>query len=430
MVSNLIRQIRSSAFLKHNAILFLGSIVVGILNYAYYPILGRILDVQAFGEVQALVSLFLQLNIFLTVLGQVTVNVVANYDDPREKERVVYELEKLGLFMALAGTVVVALFGWKLKAFFNFDSAWPFVIVMGAVVASVPLAFRSAFLRGHKKFGASSMALIIGASGKIVLSSVLVWAGWSTFGAIFGLILAQLIAFGYAAYVARKVGFTRPSNVSIKSLPSWKVLAPEVRYGLLVLCGSLTVTVLSSIDIFVVKHFFDAETAGQYAGVSTVARMIFFLTASIAQVLLPSVKINNPAKQNTSLFIKSMVLLGTLGGGALLIFILFSKQIVTILMGHAYTTYAHLLGELSVVMFVISIINLIVSYYIALRRYQVSIIVVLGAAFTVALLAVQHQTLDAVVNSLLYGSVTMLGMFALWFVSNNVTQRMRGSDER
>ena len=169
MVSNLIRQIRSSAFLKHNAILFLGSIVVGILNYAYYPILGRILDVQAFGEVQALVSLFLQLNIFLTVLGQVTVNVVANYDDPREKERVVYELEKLGLFMALAGTVVVALFGWKLKAFFNFDSAWPFVIVMGAVVASVPLAFRSAFLRGHKKFGASSMALIIGASGKIVL---------------------------------------------------------------------------------------------------------------------------------------------------------------------------------------------------------------------------------------------------------------------
>jgi O-antigen/teichoic acid export membrane protein len=326
----------------------------------------------------------------------------------------------------MAGLVVVALFGWKLKAFFNFESGWPFIIVMCATIASVPLAFRSAFLRGHKKFGATSIAQLIGAAGKIVLSAGLVLLGWSTIGAIFGLIIAQLIAFVYAAYVAKKIGFVRPEGVSLKSLPSWKILAPEIRYGLLVLCGSLTITVLSSIDIFVVKHFFDAETAGRYAGVSTVARMIFFLTASIAQVLLPSVKINNPAKQNTGLFIKSMLLLGTLGGGALLIFILFSNKIVVMLMGHAYSTYAHLLGRLSLVMFIISILNLVVSYYIALRRYQISFIVILGAGVTAGLLAARHETLDVVVNSLLYGSVTMLSMFALWFVSNNVMQRMRG----
>lgn len=426
MIKGLMRQLRGSAFLRHNVILLTGSLVVGVLNYAYYPILGRLLNVEAFGEVQAIVSLFLQLNIFLTVLGQVTVNVVANYEDPKEKERVVYELEKLGLFMAIGGLIVVSIFGWKLKAFFNFESAWPFIIVMGAVIASVPLAFRSAFLRGHKLFGASSMAQFIGAAGKIVLSAGFVVIGWSTFGAIFGLIIAQLIAFIYAARVAKKVGFVRPDGVSIKSLPSWKVLAPEVRYGLLVLCGSLTITVLSSVDIFVVKHFFDAETAGRYAGVSTVARMIFFLTSSIAQVLLPSVKINNPAKQNTSLFIKSMALLGTLGGLALLIFILFSNQIVSILMGHTYTTYAHLLGRLSLVMFVISILNLVVSYYIALRRYQIVSIVILGACVTAALLALRHQSLDAVVTSLLYGSASMLGLFALWFVSKNITQGMRG----
>ena len=426
MIRVLARQLKTSTFLRHNIILLVGSLAVGVLNYAYYPILGRLLDVEAFGEVQALVSLFLQLNIFLTVLGQVTVNVVANYDEPKEKERVVYELEKLGLFMSVGGLVIVSLLGWKLKSFFNFESAWPFVIVMGATIASVPLAFRSAFLRGHKKFGATSIAQLISASAKILLSAGFVWLGWSTFGAIFGLIIAQLIAFVYAAYVAKQVGFVRPDGVSIKSLPSWRILAPEIRYGMLVLCGSLTITILSSIDIFVVKHFFDAETAGRYAGVSTVARMIFFLTSSIAQVLLPSVRINNPAKQNTGLFIKSMALLGTLGGAALLIFILFSHKIVSILMGHAYTTYAHLLGRLSLVMFVISILNLVVSYYIALRRYQISVIVILGAGVTAALLALQHQTLDAVVNSLLYGSVSMLSMFALWFVSNNVTHRMRG----
>jgi O-antigen/teichoic acid export membrane protein len=428
MIAKLKQQIRSSAFLRHNIIFLFGSVAVGVLNYAYYPILGRLLDIEAYGEVQAIVSLFLQLNIFLAVLGQVTVNVVANYKDNADRERVVYELEKLGLFMSMAGLVVVALFGWKLKAFFNFTSVWPFIVVMVAVVASVPLAFRSAFLRGHKKFGEVSLANVYGAAFKIILSAALVWVGWSTVGAIFGLVIAQLIAFAYAAAVARKIGFTRPDGVSIKSLPNWKVLAPEVRYGLLVLCGSLTITILSSVDIFVVKHFFDATTAGRYAGISTVARMIFFLTAPVAQVLLPSVKMHASAKHNRDLLLKSLALVISLGGITWLAFVLFADKIISVLMGHAFTTYAHLLGKLSLAMVVISVLNLVVSYYVALRRYGVAIVVIVGAGITATLLALHHQTLDNIVSSLLYGSVSMLVLLVLWDVITN--NRMRESDGR
>jgi O-antigen/teichoic acid export membrane protein len=428
MIAKLTQQIRASAFLRHNFIFLVGSVAVGVLNYAYYPILSRLLDIEAYGEVQAIVSLFLQLNIFLAVLGQVTVNVVANYKNDTDRERVIYELEKLGLYISIAGMVVVALFGWKLKSFFNFTSVWPFIVVMLAVVASVPLAFRSAFLRGHKKFGAVSLANVYGAVFKIILSAGLVWIGWSTVGAIFGLVIAQLIAFGYAAAVARKIGFTHPDGVSFRSLPNWKVLAPEVRYGLLVLCGSLTVTILSSVDIFVVKHFFDAATAGRYAGVSTVARMIFFLTASVVQVLLPSVKMHAPAQQNRNLLIKSLAMVIVLGGATWLLFVLFANKIIAVLMGHAFTTYAHLLGKLSLAMLVISVLNLAVSYFVALRRYGVAIVVIVGAGITAALLALYHQTLDDIVSSLLYGSTSMLALLALWNVITNTTNRMREGD--
>jgi hypothetical protein len=83
-------------------------------------------------------------------------------------------------------------------------------------------------------------------------------------------------------------------------------------------------------------------------------------------------------------------------------------------MGKDYLTYAHLLGPLSLTMFVISILNLVISYYIALRRYQISGIVILGAATTGYLLNVSHNTLDAIVNSLLLGSISMLGMLMFW----------------
>ncbi len=415
--------LRSSSFLRHNAVSLFGAVAVGVLNYAYYPILGRLLDVESYGEVQALVSLFLQMTIFLIVLSQVTVNVVANYQDEAQKSRVVYELEKVALVLALALLVIVMVFGWKLRSFFQFSSVWPFVILMIALVASVPLTFRSAFLRGHKKFGAVSLANLIGAAGKIVFSTALVWLGWNTFGAILGIVIAQFMAFGYAAHYARKLGFIRPSGVKLVNMPDWRVLRPEAKYGLFVLCGSLTVTVLSSVDIFVVKHFFDAETAGRYAGVSTVARMIFFLTASVAQVLLPSVRIHQTPKQNRQFLLKSFVLVTVLGGLTTIVFTLFEDQIITILMGKAYITYAHLLGPLSLAMFVISILNLIISYYIALRRYQISGIVILGAITTGCLLNVSHATLDAIVNSLLLGSVSMLVMFVFWRLIFEVQMR-------
>ena len=53
-----IQKIKDSSFLKHNAIFFFGSIAVGALNYAYYPVVGRLMDPSTFGELQVVVSLF------------------------------------------------------------------------------------------------------------------------------------------------------------------------------------------------------------------------------------------------------------------------------------------------------------------------------------------------------------------------------------
>ncbi|HSE61656.1 MAG TPA: oligosaccharide flippase family protein, partial [Candidatus Saccharimonadales bacterium] len=162
----IVRLVRSSDFLRQNAILFVGSLLVSALNYAYYPVLGRLLSVEEFGEVQVLVSLFLQLTLFLVVLGQVTVNIVANYKDVRAKHEIIFELEKLALLLSGAVFVIGALFSWQLRNALHFESAWPFIVLLLTLIASVPLAFRSAYLRGQKKFSQVSVANIIGAVGK------------------------------------------------------------------------------------------------------------------------------------------------------------------------------------------------------------------------------------------------------------------------
>jgi len=423
-----------SQFLRHNAIFMIGAISVGFLNYAFYPIMGRVLEPIAFGEVQVLFSLFTQITIFLGVLSLLTVSIVANYDDHTKRDRMVAELEKLALHVSVILVIVTAAVSPWLRGFFHFNEALPFVLLAVAVLAGTPLAFRSGFLRGCKKFGLVTIVGLSASVGNIVFSVGLALAGLGSAGVLAGLAAGQFIAFCLAAFFARKQGLKTGHAVfsdtiasvkskAIKNLKKasidFKLIAPELRYAGLVLVGSLCVTGLFSLDTVVVKHYFDAGTAGLYAGVATVARIIFYATASVLQVMLPSVKIQAANKSGTGqgnrqLLGKSLALLLAVGGLPLIVFAVFPDKLIGLLMGHDYTPYAHLLPWLGLAMLIIAVFNLLIMYHIALRQYAAGIIAVIGIVATFLLILAHHQTLDQVVANICIGSTLSLVLLGAW----------------
>lgn len=403
-----IKRLRRNSFLRHNAIFFFGSVVVGLLNYLYYPILGRLMPPTGFGEVQTLVSFFLQLSIFLSVLGLVTVNVAANYDNAERRNRVIFELERIALVAGLFLLVMSFVASHWLQGFFRFDSAVPFVVLAIAIFVTIPFTFRGAFVRGRHGFGVASLSNIIASAIKIIASIGLVVLGFGTAGAIWGLAIAQFVAFIYIAYWARNMGLRQAPETRWRSRPDMELLAPELRYAGMVLVTSLLITLQFSIDILVVKHYFDAHTAGLYAGVATVARVLFFVTGSVSQVLMPSVKMRNTAGENRTLLLRSLALVAVTGLPVLALFIAVPGFVVHLLMGQTYTEFANLLPMLGLAIFVVSIVNLLVSYYMALRRYAIAPIVVVGAVVTYILMIQQHTNLAAIVQSLLIGGITMI----------------------
>ncbi|HSX29409.1 MAG TPA: oligosaccharide flippase family protein [Candidatus Saccharimonadales bacterium] len=405
---------RSSNFIRHNGIFFFGAVAVGALNYVYYPVMGRLLDTISFGEVQTLISLFVQSTIFLSVLGLVTVNIVANYRSTEQRDMVVREFEQLALLISVVLAVVAVVFAGQLAHFLHFHSEWPFVLLMASMVVSVPFTFRSAFLRGRQQFGLVSAGNLISAGGKLLFAVLFVLLGFGTKGAIGGLAAAQLVAFGLIAYWATKAGLSRASSGSIIRLPKLPVILPELRYGMLVLIGSLIITLQYSIDIVVVKHYFDPHTAGLYAGVATVARTIFFATASIAMVLMSMVRLDAKPGVNRALGIKSVVMLVAVALPITIVCVVQPDLVVSTLMGKSYIGAASLLPRLSITIFVISLLNVIVSYYLALRRFAITPLLLVGATITYVLVLMRHATLGAVVNNLLIGSLSMLVIFGIW----------------
>lgn len=419
---SVVQKLRHSQFLLHNTVFFLGSVAVGALNYLYYPVLGRLLDHRAFGEVQTLVSLFLQLTVFLTVLSMVIVNIVANQSDETKRNGLIFEFEKLALWVSAVLLAASIIFGKQLQHWLSFESPWPFAMLMVAILASVPFILRGAYLRGLQRFGMVSSGNIVAAGGKLVLSAILVAAGLGTLGAIGGVAASQVVACALILWWARRLGLERPHTSKKISHPNLKLLAPELRFGGVVLAASLAITLQYSVDIIFIKHYFDPNTAGLYAGVAAVARILFFLTASVAQVLMSKIKLDEPGHDNHRMLEKSLFLLGAISLPVLAVMILFPAQVINLLMGSGYQDMANLLPILSTSVFIVSVINLLATYYLSLRRYGVAAIAVLGAAFTYFLIFLHHSSPGAVVSSLLWGSAATLAVLGGW----KITERRYG----
>jgi O-antigen/teichoic acid export membrane protein len=417
-----IKNLFKKPFIRHNVIFFIGSTTVSILNYLYYPILSRLLKPPDFGEVQTLVSIFTQITIFLSVLGLVTVNVVTNARDDKKRNEIVLELEKLALIISIFALIIAAILILPIQRFLNFASPLPIMVTFLALLIGVPITFRAAFLRGKQDFASVSISSIVAALSKLALSTGFVYLGLRTFGAITGLVFSQIIALIYTGLKARAAGLDHLTKLK-PAFPDLKLIAPELRYALLVLAVSLSTTVIFSIDVIAAKHFFPPQEAGLYAGISTIARIIYYIAGPVFIVMLSFVKLDNSAQQNYRLLFASLAMMVALGGAILLTFTVQPIPIIKILIGTQYIAHSNLLPLLSLAMLGLSIVTLVYSYYMALRRYTIGLLSIIGLGFTTIMLTLRHQELTNIVEALLYTSILMLLMVPVWLFATRIRSR-------
>lgn len=398
----------SSPFLRHNAVFFMGSLGVAALNYLYYPVLGRLMPPAEFGEVQTLVSIFTQAAIFLSILTYVTIHVTVNARSDAERNDTLLALEHSALMVGGALLSVGLLAMPLLKGFFHFSSVWPFAALIAALALSIPLMVRMSYLRGRKQYLKSSLADGVGSGAKLVLSAIFVGLGLKSFGAVMGIALSQVFSLVIAAWWAYRAGLRgfglRRTHLNLEAL------RPQLRYALAVFLALASVTALFSLDMIAIKHYFPPEQAGLYAGMTTVARIVFFVTAPFTGVLLTMVSLNQTRAKNLLWLFGSLVLTCTVGGAAVMFLAMVPDFTIRLLVGGKYLLYAEYLPKLALAMLLLGIANTLLMYQIALRRYTSGVLAVAVTFFTVALVALRHNTPGQVVDDVLVGSTALAGI--------------------
>jgi O-antigen/teichoic acid export membrane protein len=426
MKKSAIEYIKNNDLVRHNMVFFVGSLLIAAFNYLYYPVISRMVSVSDFGEIQAIISIFMQLGILLTAFGYVVTHTINNEKSRDSSRIVILQLEKITLIIASVVLLLLCLGSYLLRNSLQFTSALPFVLVGILVILNVPSTSRTYMLQGLKRLKEVSLSGIIFALSKLLLSVILILFGYGVVAVMTAYILAQILTL---LYLLRKTKNDFPNlRESIKFIrlnpptQSQKlIIKKELVYGGAIIVLLFSITLLYSFDVVVARLFLSPENAGSYSGISAIARIVYFITASVAGVLIATVKLQDSYRKSRKILIKSLGIVIFIGGLVALTFALFPGLSVKILLGSSYAHVAYLLPIMGLLMLICSFNNLLVCFQIARRQYQTIVATLLGLIILIVLLIYMHRGFYDIIISYLVSNIVTFAILSIQIIKKGAT---------
>jgi len=379
--------------------------VVAFLNYIFHPLLGRLLAPVAFGDVQALLSLIAQSGIIFGAFSLVVVNITTNIEDARERNAIISALQNVAFYVVGFIFLILVLSISELKSFFNFSSYVPLVGLAVILPISSLSTFRNAYLQGSGNFSKLSLSGIVASLGRLIFVFIFIFLGLEVLGATLGIVMANICVLGYLFYQTREsLDLSIKSDIHILEKGSLK---KELVYGVLVLFATSLVTLFYTSDVLIIKHYFSAFDAGLYSGISAIAKILFFAVGPSSVVLLSSVKMRHSFIDNSRALAKSLAISLVVGILGLVAFYLFSDMIIKVMIGSKYVPFAHYLPKAGLVMFLTAFANILVFYFLALRRFFLVGVSLFGIGAMGFILLSGHTSIAEVLNNLLLSLVVI-----------------------
>lgn len=396
--------------LTGSAILFISMSIVNAGNYLFNLILGRWLGPAAFADLSLIVTLMLMVTLVTATLQTVAAKFSAAYTATISPTRLTGLRSWIGRSSWIFGGILLTLFvlGAPLwQQFFHTQSVWPFIILgLGLPIYFVQGVDRG-ILQGQTRFGLLSLSYQAEMWIRLIMAVILVALGWSVNGAVAALSLSFVATW----LVARQVSI---------GLPLEGKLGLDERQTIIAFAGPVTAALIGQIlinnsDILIVKRFFEAEVAGQYAALALIGRIVFFATWSVVTVLFPIVaqkhQRNEPHRHLLGISLGLVVLVSMVIIGATLTFPTF---IVNILFGQAYLSIAPLLWLYSIATMLYALSNVIITYRLSSGDGGGSTLAVLAGVLQVLGLWFFHTSLYEVVMVQIYIMTVLLATLIGW----------------
>jgi O-antigen/teichoic acid export membrane protein len=378
--------------LANSLILFCGSLAVGAVNYLFQFLMARMLTVAAYGELQSLLAILAVTAIPTATLATVLVKYTADFKAKNQPDKI-YSLflllTKKTFVISITLFAIFVFCSRQIADFLNLDSVWPLAILGIAFIFSFPGSINLGILRGLQKFKELSAVSLVSAALKVVFSFWLVKLGFAVNGAVGAITLASVAGYAISFYPLKFL-FRREKG-AVLSKGIWRYFFP-VGFSL------LFIALLSSVNMILVKHFFSAQTAGEFGALAMLGNIIFFMAGPVAGVMFPmAVDAKNGQSNPAKILKKAVFLTGLIGLGIVFLYFLVPDLIIKILIGGKFLTIGKYLGWFGLAMFQYSLVSLLANYFLSIEKVKGAYLVGLGSLLQIILISIFHANLWQIV---------------------------------
>lgn len=363
----MLKRLASDELLKDSALLFAGMAVMHVCNLAYQMVMGRVLPEEEFALLASLLGALVIINRPLGTLSVAVghhVSLIHRENRSGDAQRLAQRWFFRMLIPGVVTMVAVIMLIDPITGFFNLSRKAPVITAAIAIPAMMVAPVLVGTMQGGQRFGMLALAHTAGALSRLLLGAVFVLviypaAGWALLGHSLSL---------YAGSGLMLLVILRSRRTAVRtSAPN-----PRLRFYLLQsLPVQIGYAVLFTADVILVKHLLP-EQAGDFAYAATMSRMVVFLPVAIAATMFPKVSAKGIGTQHQHHVFKKAFSLTALSASAVVTVVwLFPDLLLAVLFGLRETPSEMLAicRGMSVVMLVSALLNLVVQFLLAQRRF-------------------------------------------------------------
>ncbi len=349
-----------------------------ILNFLFNAFLGRAVSFEMLGEVTLLNTLWylalIFINPFATTINRETSFLFARNGE-REARALWASMIRIGLIASVFFMAVWLFLVPSLLGFFRVGD-------LGLLVSFAPLlligliAFGNfGYLQGALRFRAAAAVSILESASKLILLFFFIGFGLEQY-IYLSIPLSVLFAAASSFFFIPKAFSSLSRAESNRSFPKELFLAA--------ILSTMSTTIFTTVDVLIAKHFMSERAAGEYALLSLVGKIIFFLGTMPNMFMVTFVARNRGLGQGTEKVFRAIYLASAAIVVVGVILFGFLGEIFSVfLFGEKILEVAGLLPLYTAAIGFFTLSTIVVTYHLANKRYIfpfVALFVTIGEA--------------------------------------------------
>ena len=361
------------ALLRSGTGIAIAMAVQNLSTYGFTILAARRLGPSEYGAVASLMGLLLVVVVLSLGLQATGARKIAAAPDRREEIEAALMSATYRSALALGALclLLTPVITWGLQL-----EAWPAALMIG--LAAVPLTImggQSGVLQGEQRWAALGGIYLGVGLGRLVIAGVTMLLVPTAFGAMLGVAIAAWVPALVGALTLGHVGRGAAGRRSV--VRRGEQILREVAGNSHAL---LAFFALSNADVVVARIVLDDHVAGLYAGGLILSKAVLFLPQFVVVIAFPSMA---SSTERHSMYLKGLIVVGTIGVTASLGAVLLSDLAVTFVGGPAYAGIEPLVGLFAVLGTLLAMVQLMV-YEVVARQHSASVWVLWAGLVAVA----------------------------------------------